>query len=330
MRHKLFIIFILLGLLPIQTLAQAEKTDIQGTFSFYFGNDTFLGTDRCFTGGWKLGWMSKNLKNYRENPLLKWLPFVNKPGFQHSISLAIGQSIYTPDDISRDDLIQEDRPYAGILFLALGIHSISNRRMDILEINLGIIGPHSYAGQMQKFIHRLTNATRPNGWHNQLKDELALEAIYERKWKLIQPQSGNGFGFDLIPHLGGGLGNVYIYANTGMQIRLGWNLAADFGTNLIRPGGDCSVSFRRSGRFGVHFFAAADGKALLRNIFLDGNTFQDSHRVDKRPFTMDISLGMGIRVGRFNFSYAYVFWTKKFKTETRKQVFASLNLSYSY
>ncbi len=330
MRYKAIIILFLLGLLPIQSLAQAEKTEDSGTFSFYFENDTFFGTDRCFTGGWKLGWMSRSLKNYRENPLLKWLPFVNKPGFQHSVSLAIGQSIYTPNDISLDNLIQEDRPYAGILFLAFGIHSISSRRMDTLEINLGIIGPHSYAEQMQKFIHRLTNATRPEGWHNQLNDELALEAVYERKWKLIQPQSEKGFGFDLIPHLGGGLGNVYIYASTGIQMRFGWNLPGDFGTKIIRPGGDSSVSFRRSGRFGVHFFASADGTALLRNIFLDGNTFQDSHRVDKRPFTMDISLGIGIRAGRFNFSYAYVFWTKRFKTETREQVFASLNLSYSY
>ena len=330
MKNRLIIIFILLGLLPVQSLAQAEQTYNSGTYSFYFENDIFTGTDRGFTAGWKLGWMSKNLENYRDNPLLKWLPFVNKPGFQHSISLAIGQSIYTPDDTSRVDLIPEDRPYAGILFLAFGIHSVSSRRMDTLELNLGIVGPHSYAEQMQKFVHRLVNSDRPEGWHNQLKDELALEAVYERKWKLIQPQSGNGFGFDLIPHLGGGLGNVYIYTNTGMQIRFGWNLPGDFGTNLVRPGGDCNVSFRRKGRFGLHFFAAVDGKAILRNIFLDGNTFQDSHRVDKRPFTLDILLGMGLRVGRFNFSYGYVYWTKKFKTETKRQAFGSLNLSYSY
>jgi lipid A 3-O-deacylase len=330
MRHKLIIIFILLGLLSVQLLAQAEKKDIPGTYSFCFENDTFAGTDRCFTGGWKLGWMSKNLENYRENPLLKWLPFVNKPGFQHSISMAIGQNIYTPDDISSVNLIPEDHPYAGILFLAFGIHSISSFRMDTLEINLGIVGPHSYAEQMQKFVHKLVKAVQPEGWHHQLKDEITLEAIYERKWKLIRPQSGSGFGYDLIPHFGWGLGNVYIYASTGMQMRLGWNLPGDFGANLIRPGGDCSVSFRRSGKFGVHFFAAVDGKAVLRNIFLDGNTFQDSHRVDKRPFTLDILLGMSLRVGRFNFSYAYVFWTRKYKTETRRQVFASLNLSYSY
>ncbi|NIM57368.1 MAG: DUF2219 family protein [Candidatus Aminicenantes bacterium] len=330
MKNKAIIILILLGLLPIQLLAQEEKPDYSGTFTFDFENDTFVGTDRCFTGGWKLGWMSRNLKNYRENSLLKWLPFVKKTGFQHSVSLAIGQLVYTPDNIRIVELIQEDRPYAGILYLAFGIHSISSRRMDTLEFNLGIVGPHSYAEQTQKFIHRLTDSTQPEGWHNQIKGELALEAVYERKWKLIPPQSTSGIGFDLIPYFGGGLGNIYIYTNTGIQMRFGWNLPADFGTKIIRPGGDSSVSFRRSGKFGVHFFATLDGKALLRNILLDGNTFQDSHKVDKRPFTMDVLLGIGIRVGRFNFSYAYVFWTKRFKTETKAHVFASLNLSYSY
>jgi hypothetical protein len=42
MRHKAIIILILLGLLPNQLWAQAEKTDDSGTFSFYFENDTFL------------------------------------------------------------------------------------------------------------------------------------------------------------------------------------------------------------------------------------------------------------------------------------------------
>lgn len=330
MRYKPIIILILLGLLLIQSLAKAEKTDDSGTLSFDFENDTFFGTDRCFTAGWKLGWMSKDLKNYRENPLLKWLPFVNKPGFQHSVSIGIGQGIYTPDDISRDELIKEDRPYGGILCLAFAIHSISSRCLNTLEINLGIVGPHSYAEQMQKFIHSLTNATKPQGWHNQLKDEFTIQAVYEHRWKLIQSQPTRSFGFDLIPHLGGGLGNVYIYASTGMQMRFGWNLPGDFGTKIFRPGGDCGVNFRRSGKFGIYFFAALDGKALLRNIFLDGNTFQDSHRVDKRPYTMDVTLGIGMRIGGFNFSFANVFWTKRFKTETREQIFASLNFSYSY
>ncbi len=322
--------FILLAALSFLSLAQTKKADDSGTFSLYFENDTFAGTDRCFTGGFKLGWMSGNLKNYQKNPLLRWLPFVDKPEFQHTVSISFGQNIYTPDDINRSDLIVNDRPYAGILFFAIGIHSICDRRADTLEFNLGIIGPHSYAEWSQKFIHKLINGVRPEGWHHQLKGEFVLGTTYERKWKLLQPRSQNGFGFDFIPHMGAGLGNVYIYAGTGMQIRFGWNLPKDFGTSLIRPGGDCNLSYRRKGRFGIHMFCALDGKIILRNIFLDGNTLRKSHRVDKNLLTGDLLLGIGMRFGRFNLSYAYVAWTKKFKTEKRKQVFGAFNLSYSY
>lgn len=323
-------LFITIGLLPLSSLAQKNKTKDHGSFGFYFGNDTFAGTDRCFTGGFKLSWMSKNLKNYRESPWLKWLPFVKKPGFLRAISFSLGLNIFTPDNIRRSDLTEDDRPYAGFLYLAIGIHSRSKTRLDTLELDLGIVGSHSYAEQVQKFIHEIINGVEPKGWHHQLKDEFAIQAIYERKWKLLQSRTDKKFGFDLIPHFGGGLGNISIYAHTGAQVRFGWNLPDDFGTSLIRPGGDCNIGFLSRGPFGIHAFVAVDGKAVLRDIFLDGNTFRDSHSVEKNPFVADILVGIGLRIGGFNFSYSYVFWTKRFKTESKAQIFGAFKISYAY
>ena len=286
MRRKIVLLLLMMILLTCVSYSQTQEKDRSGTFSLYFENDTVAGTDRCFTGGAKLGWMSKDLKNYKEKKIWRWLPFVDKPGFQHTFAFSLGMNIYTPDDISRTDIIEDDRPYAGFLYLAAGIHNISRRILDSWEFYIGIVGPHSYAEQTQKFIHTIITGVYPEGWDNQLKDELALQLIYERKWKFPSSDSREGLGFDAIPHLGG--------------------------------------------PFSVYAFAALDGKVVLRNIFLDGNTFQDSHSVDKNPFTLDLITGIGIRMGRFNISYAYVFWTKKFKTETRNQVFGALNLSYSY
>ena len=329
---KLITLFLFTGVcfLPLLSLAREDQTNNHGSFSFYLGNDVFAGTDRCFTGGFKLSWVSKNLKNYRESPWLKWLPFVKKPGFQRAISISLGQNILTPDNIKRSDLIEDDRPYAGFLYLGIGIHSRSKTRLDTLELDLGIVGSYSYAEQVQKFIHEISNSTEPKGWHHQLKDEFALQAIYERKWKLFQTESSNGLEFDMIPHLGGGLGNVYIYANTGAQVRFGWNLPDDFGTCLIRPGGNCNVGFWSQGPFGIYAFAAVDGKAVLRDIFLDGNTIRDSHSVDKNALIADILVGIGLRAGRFNLNYSYVFWTKRFDTESKGQIFGAIKISYVY
>ncbi len=330
MINRIILIALLIGVVPFLSFAQSENSDNFSTFCLSFENDTFIGTDRYYTGGFKLGWMSNDLKDYRHKPLLKWLPFVNNEEFQHAIFVSLRQAVYTPDDITQIELIEDDRPYAGILYLSVGIHSIGQRWMETWEFNLGVIGPHSYAEQSQKLIHKIFNGDTPKGWRHQLKDELAMELIYERKWKLFRTESSKGLGFDLIPHFGTGLGNVYIYASTGTQIRFGWNLPDDFGPFIIRPGGDRNFGLKRRGRFGIHVFAGVDGKAIARNIFLDGNTIRDSHRVDKRPYSLDIMLGLGMRVGQFNISYAFVFWTKRFKTEANEHVFGAVNLAFSY
>lgn len=324
------LLFIIVGFLPLLSIAQENNTSDYGSFSLYLGNDTFAGTDRCFTGGFKLSWMSKNLKNYQKNPWLEWLPFVRKPGFLHAISISLGQNIYTPDNIKLSELIEDDRPYAGYLYLAIGIQSRSKTRLDTLELDLGIVGSHSYAEQVQKIIHEIINSDEPKGWHNQLKDEFAIQAIYERKWKPLQYRTDKKFGIDLIPHFGGGLGNISIYAHSGAQVRFGWNLPDDFGTSLIRPDGNSNLGFWTRGPFGIHAFVAVDGKAVMRDIFLDGNSFSDSHSVEKYPFVADISVGIGLRTGGFNFSYSYVFWTKRFKTESEAQVFGAFKISYAY
>lgn len=345
MKLKPVFLSILLLLLPLTAMAQVKKAKDFKTFTFYLENDVFADRDRHYTNGLKLTWISPDLTDYQNNsgvpkwsyPLIKGLPFVNKPGFQRSISLSVGQNIYTPEDIERSDLIKKDRPYAGIAYFAIGFHSKSSSRMDTLEFDLGIVGPHSYAEECQKVVHEWSDSPHPNGWDNQLEDELALEAIYERKWKLLQSGVGSGFGYDLISRLGGGLGNVYTYANTGAGVRFGWNLPNDFGTFLIGPGCDSNAPFDERDprffsheRFGIHVFAAVDVRAVLRDVFLDGNTFRDSHSVDKKPFVADFMAGVALIVNRFKISYTYVYRTKEFKTQKDEQVFGAIALSVSY
>ncbi|MDL1968686.1 MAG: lipid A deacylase LpxR family protein [Deltaproteobacteria bacterium] len=147
------------------------------------------------------------------------LPFVNEPGFQRTISISIGQNIYTPENIIQSDLIQYDRPYAGITYFAIGFHSKNNCRMDTLEFDLGIVCRYSYAEDCQKVIHEWINSTAPKDWYNQLKDEPVLNIFYGRKWKLVQSGIGRGFSYDLIPCIGVGLGNVLTYAHAGTGLR---------------------------------------------------------------------------------------------------------------
>lgn len=318
MRKRPLFLVILAGSLLLSAVVQPGAAQNRGAFSLNLENDVFAGTDKYYTHGTKLTWIS---------------PFLDRS----AISVSLGQNIYTPVDTKREDLIENDRPYAGISYFTLALHRKRDRTMETVEFLLGIVGPSSLADRMQEFVHNLIHATKPRGWSNQLADEIVFDLVYDRKWRLLTPAETKKMTFDLIGHLGGSVGTMITAVATGWQFRFGWNLPDDFGTFLLRPGGESGALFNEqishrviAKRWGIHGYVYLVGHAVGRNIFLDGNTFQESHRVDKYPFVGDLILGCVITAGRFRFSYAYVFRTKQFRTQTDPQIFGALNISYIY
>jgi len=302
-------------------------------------------TDRYYTNGMKISWISRDLSNYRDMVTLPWmqrlierLPLINDPGEQHTVSVSLGQNMYTPEDKKRTDLIKNDRPYAGITYLAFGLHSRSSSQMDTLELDVGIVGRHSYVEDCQTEFHKWTGAELANGWENQIHDEPILNLYFERKWKILQIRSSEGFGFDCIHHAGLAAGNAYTGANLGSQVRFGWNIPNDFGTYLIRPGSDSSSPlddtdprfFHQFHRIGIHLFFGVNGKAVARNILLDGNTFRDSHSVDKEPFCADFIGGIGLNIQRVKITFSYVYQTKEFETQKDEQKFGAMAASFTF
>jgi lipid A 3-O-deacylase len=344
----LAVILILICFLPQPSLAGHEKSSRSDTLTLYLENDAFaLGNnDRYYTHGMKISWISRDLSHYRDivnapswmHQFIERIPVINDPERRRTVSVSLGQNIYTPADQRRSDLILDDRPYAGITYLGLGLHSKSRRLMDTIEVDLGIVGRHSYAEDCQKEIHSRIGSGDPKGWKNQLRDEPVLNIYIERKWKALQTGNSEGIGFDCIPHIGFAVGNAYTGINLGGQVRFGWNIPNDFGTYLIRPGSDSNAPvddadprfLRPFRRFGIHLFFAVDGNAVARNIFLDGNTFRDSHSVRKKPFVADLIGGIGMIIHRFKITYSYVHRTKEFDTQRDEQNFGAISVSFTF
>jgi lipid A 3-O-deacylase len=342
------VLILILLFLPRPSLAGDEIARRSDTLTLYLENDLFGfdNKDRYYTHGTKLSWISRDLSDYRDiviapswmHRFIERMPFINDPERRRTVSVSLGQSIYTPGDKARSDLILDDRPYAGITYLGLGLHSKNRRQMDTLEFDLGIVGRHSYAEDCQKEIHRWTDSADPEGWSHQLRDEPVLNIYFERKWRVLQIRSSGGLGFDCVPHMGIAVGNAYTGVNLGGQVRFGWNIPSDFGTYLIRPGSDSSAPaddadprfFRPFHRFGIHLFLAVDGNAVARNILLDGNTFRDSHSVDKKPFVADLIGGIGMIVHRVKITYSYVHRTKEFETQKDEQQFGAIAVSFTF
>lgn len=317
-------------------LEQARSTPV---FTLYFENDTFEDQDRHYTNGLKLTWTSADLAQWGQEGwrqrFVEALPFMNHPDGQKNFGFALGQNIYTPQDISRVPPDPNDRPYAGWTYFEFSFISKNHTVMDSLSFQLGIVGPHSYAEDLQKVTHEWLNDEQPAGWDYQLKDEPGLNIVYERstRWYVRAP---DGFlGADLVPHLGFSLGNVQTYANAGATGRVGFNLPSDFGVNLIRAAGLSNspvedVDPRLRGSVSVFIFGGVDGRAVARDLFLDGNTFKDSPSVDKKTWVGDAYYGAGVVLGNWQITYTQVTRTREFEAQEEASKFGSVTISTTW
>jgi lipid A 3-O-deacylase len=319
------------------------------TLSVLFENDLFGETDQQYTNGFKLNWMSPNLKALGDAPgvpswLLRAVHGLN--AFEHAVlgendrafnlGFTVGQLMFTPGDTQAVQLVDDDRPYAGWLFGGLTLVSKTDYVADTFDIQVGMIGPASLAEDAQRLVHELRGFDVPRGWQNQLSNEPAFLLYYERKWRLLRGPLVSQFGYDLITHAGLAAGTVMDYGAAGAELRVGWNLPHDFGTSLIRPGGDANAPSTVTGAggqgrgFGAYGFAALGGRLVGRNIFLDGNTFEDSHSVDKKIPVGDLIIGASMIYDGIKLSYAQVFRTKEFDGQHRRHNFGSISLSLSF
>ncbi len=313
------------------------------TFSLYVENDVFAGDDDQYTNGLKLTWSRYGLAELPDDAWIHhWFyPVVRRLGFddpdaEKALTFSVGQNIYTPRDVESSDLIRDDRPYAGVTYVEIGFHRKLEYRMYTLGLCLGIVGPHSYAEQIQTETHALLNNDEINGWDNQLEDEPVFCLIYDYKRKIFQKNINIGFGGDVVVNAGGGLGTSQTYLNAGIMGRYGWNIPFDCGNFPIQPATCFNAELRQAScrlnkdRFGAHFFLSAGSQLVFHNIFLDGNTFRDSHSVDKKPLVGIFTGGIGLVVKRTKTVFAYVVRTKSFDTQPDPEVYGSISFSFQY
>ena len=331
-----------LPLAAAESVTTTQRARSSPVFTVYIENDSFSGTDEHYTNGLKVSWLSADLVDWGQTgwrkTLVECLPFVNRPNAQKNLGLAFGQNIYTPRNTRVKNPDPADRPYAGWSYLELGFVSKTPSISDSLSLQVGLIGPHSLAEDAQRTWHELIDIQRPRGWDYQLRDEMGVNVVFERRWRMYGRALSQTLGVDLVPHAGVSLGNVQTYANAGGTLRLGYNLPSDFGVQLARPGSlggtptddlDPRVALDRN--FSVFIFGAADGRAVARDIFLDGNTFRESRSVNKEPLVADLSAGAGLIAGRWQITYTQVWRTREFRVQRESyNNFGSVSISRAY
>ena len=334
------LVLVLVGALLLASTGAATtvERDTQGGINLQWENDAFGvdASDRHYTNGLRLSYVTPEDAVWPwVASSARWLPFFPDTGRLRS-SFAIGQNLYTPEDISTPDLVVDDRPYAGWLYFALGLIEDNDTVLDVLEFSIGVVGPAAGGEAMQKKIHQIIDSPEPMGWHNQLDDELALLLSYERKWRNLfvldrLPLFRQiGWTLDCAPYVGGTLGNIFIYGAGGFMLRLGNDLPVDYGPPRIRPSMPGSDFFIPRRNFGWYLFGGLEGRLVLRNIFLDGNTFQDSHSVDKVPLVGDLQFGLALVFRPVRVGLTYVWRSKEFENQRVPDHFGAITVSVRF
>jgi lipid A 3-O-deacylase len=334
---------------PASTSASAVVPEVVrlrwGSYSLYVENDMFFaGTDRRYTNGVKLTALASNLRRFTgpEVPApARWISqrlsrFVARDEIP-KLGLAIGHNIYTPENTQLTTYQPDDRPYSAWLYGGVSFQNYRppidaygdarTPRLDILEVNAGMVGPWALGEEIQNNYHRLVGVRTAKGWQHQIKNEPGLNLIFERKWRYRTGDLlGTTWAADFIPHAGFSLGNVFTYANAGFEVRLGYRLPGDFGTNLIRPTGDSNPQIRFP--FNVFAFAGFDARAVARDITLDGNTFRDSVAIDRQWGVVDFASGLALGGRTWQITYTQAIRSREFKGQADNQEFGSLSITF--
>lgn len=311
-------------------LAEAQTTspDPAAIFSIQGENSSISSakvTDRFYTNGIHLGYQTP------ENavPALAGLGRTLWGEGRQRIAVDISQQIFTPFDTASKSPPAGDRPYAGLLLATLSAVQDNANSRSAVGLSLGVVGPSALGEEVQNGFHDLIGQKGNKGWKTQIHDEPVFGFYSSRVWRLPTGSVG-GLQTDVLPALYANLGTIKIDAEAGINFRIGQGLENDFGAPRIRTlsGGD---AFQRGAGFGWYVFAGAGGRAVARDITLDGNTWRDSRSAKLKPFVGAADAGLALLAYGARLSYTHVIETQDFKHQKGGlHQFGSLALSVRF
>lgn len=191
-------------LLSFKTAAQkidnmASFRDMQAGryFRFNYDNDYFASRDADYTQGYSFELVSQAMQ---KNPInrLFWKPAASK----RQSGIAIEHIGFSPNNIKSAAIQYGDRPFAAAIMLksfAVAVDTIHHSRF-VSSLNLGLIGPGAFGKEMQVGIHEATDNPIPQGWQNQIRNDVVVnyEISYEKQllgWRYLRLQSNSALRF---------------------------------------------------------------------------------------------------------------------------------------
>ncbi len=318
------------------------------SLSFILDNDLFANTDKDYTNGARVSFITNKRVSPNFKDVAAWLESVQSrvpdsiTGFdkekkpEYRIGYSVTQLMFTPNDFESSSQPPGEHPYVGWLAIGYSLHAKTEKAINSLEISLGLTGRNAFAEATQDFIHDLRNIEKFNGWDSQMPSEATLNLFFTQKRRLTGNKSKDVlFDIDSFGEWELAVGNFKSSVDLGLVMRAGFHLPVYFSDPRIGPTSysheifyDKKTDTKPWSAFGIF---GARGSAILHDISLDGPLFRTFETgVEKEDFVGEAYLGAAIRLYKWELSYVHTFRSKRFKEQPKGSQFGSIALRRKY
>jgi lipid A 3-O-deacylase len=299
-------------------------------------NDVIASDDSGYTNGIGVSWGHGPLDQFTLESvpnwiyhISQWLPYSKDAGNTHGISYQVSQLMYTPHDIQATEVVEDDRPYAGVLLWTPHLHSYRESFSNRYWLSLGAVGPVAGAEEVQELIHNIIDVPTAKGWDNQLENEAVFVLGNERLYRLRDGAFRNGWEYDVIGMSELLAGTLRSELGAGFGLRVGRRLQQSFPAASLIPGRN-SNPLAGSLKHEWHVFINVYGRYVFNDISLDGNYNHDSHSVTLTNEQAFVSIGGAWHNKRWGVVTSFQEGTRTFDERLENTQFGSFTVTYRW
>ncbi|MEO8253955.1 MAG: lipid A deacylase LpxR family protein [Flavobacterium sp.] len=256
---------------------------------------------------------SKNDQYYTNGLELfyRYLSKKNKPQLLKQINeIRIGQYMYTSKGIFKEKENWFDRPFAGYFFGQFENTSFySNENIFKKYIQIGYVGPNSFAKQVQSSTHKLFNYAVFEEWEYQIRNTLGLQTYFMFSKPFLKSIATKRIDFQWQSEAK--LGTVFTALSTGFVARIGIRKLVSISDSNFYGASLSSNKNPLESEF--YFYLAPSFNYQLYDATIQGSLFNNKSPVtfDLKPFRFNAEAGLRYRKNNLNLSYAFVYRGKE-------------------
>lgn len=179
-----------------------------------YENDFFAATDRFYTQGIYLEFVHPAIAR---SPLRRVLLSASRHPTRFGV--AFGDEGYTGSDLKQSEIVPGDHPWAGTKQLhafAISTDTLRHRRLSS-QLTVGLIGQAAAGREIQTFIHERTGNTIPQGWPNQIRNDVILNYAVVAEQRIANA----GTAVELWSHVGARAGTFQTSLSLGGTLLAG-------------------------------------------------------------------------------------------------------------